>query len=143
MCICVQWFLDYNQIKMDPYRCHWKDSLSENLFPISKKLKSKFNEWLFSDWKNSFQAVQLNRGWCFSNHIENDRCLGKTTSEIFFIQTISAFVVSKIIMNFLDPIAKNVLPSQNRSYQIPMNNQQFEILLRSIVHVSSKYFQFK
>jgi hypothetical protein len=39
-------------------------------------------------------------------------------------------------MNFLDPIAKNVLPSQNRSYQTPMNDQQFEILLRTIVHVS-------
>jgi hypothetical protein len=39
-------------------------------------------------------------------------------------------------MNFLDPIAKNVLPSQNRSYQIPMDDQEFEILLRAIVHVS-------
>jgi len=40
-------------------------------------------------------------------------------------------------MNFFDPIAKNVLPSQNRSYQTPMNDQQFEVLLRTIVHVSS------
>jgi hypothetical protein len=39
-------------------------------------------------------------------------------------------------MNFLDPIAKNVLPSQNRSYQTPMSDQQFEVLLRNIVHVS-------
>jgi hypothetical protein len=60
----------------------------------------------------------------------------------FFIRRISAFVL-KIIMNILDPIAKNVLPSQNRSYQIPMNNQQFEILLRTIVHVSSIFFLFK
>ncbi|CAF1285571.1 unnamed protein product [Rotaria sordida] len=37
-------------------------------------------------------------------------------------------------MNFLDPIAKNVLPSQNRSYQIPLSDQEFEILLRKIVH---------
>ena len=39
-------------------------------------------------------------------------------------------------MNFLDPIAKNVFPSQNRSYQTPMNDQQFEVLLRAMVHVS-------
>lgn len=46
-------------------------------------------------------------------------------------------------MNFLDPIAKNVLPSQNRSYQTPMNDPQFEILLRNIVHVCFIYFFFK
>jgi hypothetical protein len=39
-------------------------------------------------------------------------------------------------MNFLDPIVKNVFPTQNRSYQIPMDDQQFEIILRTIVHVS-------
>ncbi len=44
--------------------------------------------------------------------------------------------ITEFIMNFLDPIAKNVLPSQNRSYQIPMDDQEFEILLRAIVHVS-------
>ncbi|CAF2311420.1 unnamed protein product [Rotaria sp. Silwood2] len=37
-------------------------------------------------------------------------------------------------MNFLDPIAKNPFPSQNRSYQTPMSDQVFEILLRKIVH---------
>lgn len=42
-------------------------------------------------------------------------------------------------MNFLDPIAKNTLPSQNRSYQTPMNDQQFEVLVRAIVHVSCMF----
>ncbi|CAF0774110.1 unnamed protein product [Adineta ricciae] len=42
-------------------------------------------------------------------------------------------------MNFLDPIAKNVLPSQNRSYQISMNDQQFEVLLRTIVHETTDH----
>ncbi|CAF1965457.1 unnamed protein product [Rotaria magnacalcarata] len=37
-------------------------------------------------------------------------------------------------MNFLDQIAKNPLPSQNRSYQTPMDDQHFEILVRKIVH---------
>ena len=39
-------------------------------------------------------------------------------------------------MSFLDPIAKNPLPSQNRSYQIPMSDQEFEMLARAIIHVS-------
>jgi len=92
----------------------------------------------------------LNRGCCFSNNIENDRCLWKTFNKIkkkekFFsvvIIRINCLIV-EIIMNFLDPIAKNVLPSQNRSYQTPLNDQQFEILLRTIVHVSFIVFQSK
>ena len=39
-------------------------------------------------------------------------------------------------MNILDPIVKNPLPYQNRSYQTPMSDQQFEVLLRTMVHVS-------
>jgi hypothetical protein len=58
--------------------------------------------------------------------------------EKFFVVVVIRIncLIVEIIMNSLDPIAKNVLPSQNRSYQIPMNDQQFENLLRTIVHVS-------
>ncbi|UJR25894.1 hypothetical protein I4U23_007242 [Adineta vaga] len=42
-------------------------------------------------------------------------------------------------MNFLDPIAKNVHPSQNRSYQTSMSDQQFEVLLRTMIHETTDH----
>ncbi|CAF0944584.1 unnamed protein product [Adineta steineri] len=42
-------------------------------------------------------------------------------------------------MNFLDPIAKSNLPSQNRSYQTPLSDEQFEILCRTMVHETSDH----
>ncbi|CAF0877576.1 unnamed protein product [Adineta steineri] len=42
-------------------------------------------------------------------------------------------------MNFLDPIAKSNLPSQNRSYQTPLSDEHFEILCRTMVHETSDH----
>lgn len=124
-------------------RCHSVDfHWFEQIFN-KKTFRSKRQKREKILTKNFHFQNDFVRGRLDGNEEKNDECLCKETKENilgFFLCLTNSLCLGRFfllfVMNFLDPIAKNPLPSQNRSYQIPMSDEQFHLLTRAIVHVS-------